>query len=132
MADLVMPMLLALVRHGVAAFGVYLGTYGITVSGSGQDQLVGAGMVIVSVGLSFMDKLWAKWKARTGAVLAARASAEATIDAGRATPVTVVVTPAGVPNEAVRVSPSEAAPPTPPGNVPPSPRRRLLLKGDAP
>ena len=121
MTDLIMPFVLALVRHGVAAFGVYLAAIGITVTGSMQEQIVGFLMVVVAIGLSFMDKLWAKWKARTGNVLAARASSEATMVAGVETPVTVTITPAGQPNIAVTVPPEEAAPRLPPSYLPPQP-----------
>jgi len=123
MKDLLMQVLLGQVRTGVAALGAYLGTYGLTVSGEMQTQLVGAAMVIVALVLSGLDKWWAKGKKDTAEVTAAVASAQATMEAGRATPVRVVVTPANLPNEAIKISTDEirAAPPPPPVSVPPTP-----------
>jgi hypothetical protein len=122
MTDLLLPLLGGLVRSLIIAFGAWLGTQGITVTGSMEDQLVGAAMIVAGVGLSFMSKLWAKWKARAGAVAAARASAEATMKAGTPTPVTVTVTPVGMPNRAVKVSSVESSGiQLPPAGIPPAP-----------
>ncbi len=107
--DLAVQLLGALVRNGVTAFGVYLGTWGLTVSGSMQDQLVGAIMVLVALGWSGGQKWWAERRKRTAEVAAAKASAQL------GQPVTVNVTPEGQPNEAIRIPAVELAkaPPAP-------------------
>jgi hypothetical protein len=121
-SDLLMPIITGQLRTLIAAGGAYLGTYGLTVSGEAQDTLLGAGLVVVSLALSGVQKWWAERKKRRAEVSAAKASAEATMAAGAPTPVTVNVTPAGLPNEAVRVSRAEAAAaPAVPAGVVPSP-----------
>jgi hypothetical protein len=121
--EIVMPIITGQLRTAVAAFGAYLATYGVTVSGEAQDQLVGAGLVAASLILSGVQKWWAERKKRRAEVYAAKATAEATMKAGTPTPVTVVVTPGNLPNEAVRISATElaAAPLSPPVDVKPSP-----------
>lgn len=116
MKDLLLQMLLGQVRTGVAALGAYLTTYGLTVSGEMQTQLVGAAMVVVSLILSATDKWWAERKKRNAEVAAAVAS----VEIGR--PVRVTVTPAGQPNEATLISATEAAAaPAVPLGTPPQP-----------
>jgi hypothetical protein len=114
--DLALQMLGGLVRHGITAFGVYLGTYGLTVSGSLQDQLYGFIMASLPVVWSLISKKWADRKKRTAEVAAAIASVE------QGVPVTVTVTAGNLPNETVKISPDEIAKaPVAPINVPPSP-----------
>jgi len=114
MNDLVMQMLGGLVRTGIAAFGAYLGTLGLTVSGSALDQLAGSAMILIALGWSGVQKWWANRAARSGAVAAAVAS----VEVGR--PVTVTVTPAGEPNVATLIPAEErrAAPVVPAGTTP--------------
>ena len=109
MTDLLMPIITGQLRTLIAAFGAYLGTYGLTVSGEAQDKLLGAALVVVSLALSAGQKWWAERKKRTAEVAAAKATAAATMALGKPTPVTVVVTPAGMPNEAVPVPRVELA-----------------------
>jgi uncharacterized membrane protein YebE (DUF533 family) len=72
---------------------------------------------------------WAAYKSyrdkiaqRAVVVASAQASAEITAKTGVVTPVSVVVTPEGMPNVATKISPAEVAQaPSAPMNVPPSP-----------
>jgi hypothetical protein len=116
MTALIWPLVGSLLRNGITAFGAYLGTYGLTVSGEMQDKLVGAAMVLVALGWSGVQKWWAQRAARAGAVAAAVAS----VEVGR--PVTVTVTPDDRPNVATLIPAAEAnkAPAVPVG-VPPQP-----------
>lgn len=109
MNDLIMQIITGQLRTAIAALGAYLATYGLTVSGTMQDQLLGAALVVVSLVLSGVQKWWAERKKRTAEVAAAKASAAATLATGKAMPVTVTVTPAGQPNEAVPVPRAELA-----------------------
>lgn len=123
------------VRALMPLVGGIVGTLGITLPALTDAQIadyMSAGMVL----FGFLSWAWtAIWswrqkaaadKAKRGAeVSAAKATAAATMEAGRAMPVTVTVTPEGQDNEAVRVRPAElaAAPSVPPGATPsPAPR----------
>jgi len=133
------PLWLAQVAGQVRALmplvGGIVGTLGITLPALTDAQIadyISAAMVLFGFASyawtaiwSYRQKAAAERAKRDAEVSAAKASAEATMAAGRAMPVTVTVTPAGLDNEAVRVRPAElaAAPSVPPGATPsPAPR----------
>jgi len=113
-SDLILQLAGGFVRTAIASFGAYLGTYGLTVTGAMQDQLLGAAMVLISLGWSGMQKWWAERATRGAVVSAAVASAQH----GEA--VTVSVTPDDRPNIAVRIPETEQrkADTTPSGSPP--------------
>ena len=113
-SDLILQLAGGFARTAIASFGAYLGTVGITVTGAMQDQLLGAAMVLVSLGWSGMQKWWAERAARGAVVSAAVASAR------HGEPVSVSVTSGDQPNIAVRIPQAEQnkADTTPAGIVP--------------
>lgn len=114
MNDQIQAIILGVVRHAVTALGAYLATDGISLTGSQTETMIGAIMVVISLGFSWAQKVWQARAARTGAVAAAVESAR------QGTPVTVTVTPVGQPNIATKVSRVEqaAAPTVPAGAIP--------------
>ncbi len=116
-----LPIIAGLVR-GVVGIASGLGfSWALAVTG---DQITMAATAVLAIGML----IWSGWQkitairaSRRDEIAAARASAAATMEAGRPTPVTVDVTPGAAPNKAVLISPAEPAHVLPPASVEPSP-----------
>lgn len=121
--------LAGLFRHALTFGGGALSAFGVSMpawlAGMSDPEIT----VIVSAGMFFggcaatvlglLMSRWDKWRTRQREVAGSVASAEGGV------PVTVTVTPVGVPNEAVRISATEArAAPSVPAGVSPSPAPR--------
>ncbi len=116
MNDLAQQIIGGAVRSLVAMAAGYMAAKGIALTGSQTDTIIGALMILGTVGWSGLQKVWASSASRSIAVASAVASVE------HGVPVTVTVTPEGQPNVATRVSGAEAAAaPAVPIDVPPTP-----------
>lgn len=101
----------------VIAFGLSMPPWLSAITDSQITVFVSAAMMLTGLGMAVWGMVKSWWdtrKARAREVAAAVASAEIGV------PVTVTVTPAGQPNEAVRISTTEqrAAPSVPMGTIP--------------
>jgi hypothetical protein len=120
-----LPIVASLVRGIVGLASSFGFTWALTVTGDQVTMIATAVLAAGMLGWGAWQKIAALRDSRRAEVAAAKASANATMQAGSATPVTVTITPAGIPNEAVRVPPAElVAAPSVPLGVAPSPAPR--------
>ena len=118
-----LPILAAVVR-GLIQLAAGAGfTWALTVTADQITMAVSAAAMLATLLWSAWQKISAVRAARRAEVAAAKASADATMKAGTAMPVTVKVTAGNLPNAAIRISTTEIAkaPLPPPVDVRPSP-----------